>query len=127
MTQPLLDALHVLVVEDEYFIMADLVHEFGKVHGASIVGPAATVREALTLVESTPRIDVASLDVNLGGERVFPVAAELTKRRVPFVFTTGYDSFITAGSYESAPRCQKPVDPPQIARLLARLVGREGG
>jgi hypothetical protein len=35
-------------------------------------------------------MDVAILDVNLGDERVFPVADALMEKGVPFVFTTGY-------------------------------------
>ena len=33
---------------------------------------------------------MAVLDVNVGGERVFPVAYQLEERGVPFLFVTGY-------------------------------------
>jgi hypothetical protein len=49
------------------------------------------------------------LDVNLAGERSFPVAAILPERHVPYVFLTGCNSddvFLT--EYRRAPRLGKP-------------------
>ena len=37
-----------------------------------------------------PRLS-AILDINLGGEMVFPLADLLRERHIPFVFATGYD------------------------------------
>ena len=35
-------------------------------------------------------IDLALLDVNVAGEKVFPVAYALEERGIPFLFVTGY-------------------------------------
>jgi hypothetical protein len=42
--------------------------------------------------DSRKCIDLAVLDVNLGDEKVYPVADALAERDVPFVFLTGYGS-----------------------------------
>src|SRR5438309_716085 len=77
-----------LVVEDEYVIAADLAVCLQAL-GIEVAGPAASVAEALTLLESDgDRLDGAVLDINLGNERVYPVADVLRGRGIPFVFTT---------------------------------------
>jgi hypothetical protein len=37
-------------------------------------------------------VDAAILDVNLKGEKSFPIAQDLVARKIPFVFVTGYQS-----------------------------------
>ena len=58
------------------------------------------------------------LDVNLGGEKVFPVADELLARGIRFVFSTGYDEWALPDAYKDVPRCEKPVDVPRMAEAL---------
>ncbi len=107
----------ILVVEDEYFIVDDLVRAF-EATGAELVGPVASVDDALDLIEETERIDGAVLDVNLRGEMVYPVADALLARGVPFVFATGYDKGSVPAPYAHITRCEKPVDPRRIAQAL---------
>jgi CheY-like chemotaxis protein len=112
-----------LVVEDEYLIAADLASVLEGL-GAEVTGPAGTLAEALTLVETEgDRLDAAVLDVNLGEERVYPVADALRQREIPFVFTTGYDAAALPQSYADVPRCQKPTDERRLARCLSSLLG----
>jgi DNA-binding LytR/AlgR family response regulator len=108
-----------LVVEDEYLLAADLTASLESL-GVEVVGPAASVEEALSLVENKGgRLDGAVLDINLRNERVYPVADVLTARGVPFVFTTGYDAIAIPAAYARAPRCEKPVDKAQLVRWLS--------
>src|SRR3954447_17495022 len=108
-----------LLVEDEYLIAADLTALLESL-GVEVIGPAASVEEALALVHnSSDRIDGAVLDINLRNERVYPVADVLTARGVPFVFTTGYDAIAMPIAYACAPRCEKPVDKTQLVRWLS--------
>lgn len=97
-----------LVVEDEPLIAMALAQDLSKL-GWDIVGPAATVDEALRLVADTPP-DAAVLDVNLGGELVYPIAEWLRDRKVPFVFCSGYEHLDTHSAYDQWPRVRKPVD-----------------
>jgi DNA-binding LytR/AlgR family response regulator len=84
-----------------------------------VVGPAGSVEDALRLIDAGERIDAAVLDINLRGERVYPVAEALGEKAVPFVFATGYDAWAIPPAYAEAPRCEKPVDVAVLARLLA--------
>jgi len=114
-----------LVVEDEYLIAADLTASLESL-GVEVIGPAASVDEALFLVETNGgRLDGAVLDINLRDERVYPVADVLTARGVPFIFTTGYDAIALPNSYAGAPRCEKPVDKAQLVRWLSDPVSRK--
>jgi CheY-like chemotaxis protein len=111
-----------LVVEDEYLIAADLAAVLQDL-GAEVTGPAGTLEEALSLVESDgDRLDGAVLDVNLGAERVYPLADVLRRRGIPFVFTTGYDAGAFPQLYADVPRCQKPTDERRLARCLSNLL-----
>ena len=83
------DGRLVLVVEDEFLIAMDLELLLQR-HGWRVLGPAATVDEALRLLARRER-PVALLDVNLRGELVTPVAEELRARGVPFVLASAYD------------------------------------
>ena len=99
---------HVLIVEDEYFLAQDLVDFFQDL-GVQVLGPAASVSEALKLLESA-EVQGAILDVNLRGERVYPIADALRQRHVPFVFASGYGGELEPRAYADVPRCIKPVD-----------------
>lgn len=72
----------ILLVEDEYLLADELRAEL-TVKGADVLGPVATLAEALGLVSLETEIDAAILDTNLRGEMVFPVADLLEQRRVP--------------------------------------------
>ena len=114
-----------LVVEDEYLIAADLTASLESL-GVEVIGPAASVEEALSLVDNnSDRLDGALLDINLRNERVYPVADVLTARGVPFVFTTGYDPVAMPAAYACAPRCEKPVDKTQLVRWLSNTESRK--
>ena len=108
-----------LVVEDDYAIASDL-EEALEAHGAQVIGPAGTVADALELIAAQGEIHGAVLDIDLHGERAYPVADALRARGVPFVFATGYDAWIIPDAYAEVPRCEKPVDTRAVARMLMR-------
>jgi len=114
MTEPTLRNGVILVVEDEYLLADDLCAELTE-REALVVGPAATVKRGLELLRNTPRLDRAILDVNLRGEPVFLLADELIARKLPFVFTTGYDASAIPDRFSQVARCEKPV---RIARVM---------
>ena len=106
----------VLVVEDDYFIAKGLARSL-KASGADVLGPVATVADALELVEAEP-LDGAVLDINLRGDLVYPVADALSGRRVPFIFATGYGATAIPERYASIARCEKPVEADAFIRAL---------
>jgi CheY-like chemotaxis protein len=105
----------ILVVEDEALIAVMLV-DILKGLGAEVVGPAATVEQALTIVESVT-IDAAILDVNLRNVRVDPLSDKLRARGVPLVFATGYGKSFTATT-KGAPVLDKPYSSESVASAL---------
>ena len=107
----------ILVVEDEYvvaFHLSALLQD----EGAAVVGPAANVAGALDLLARTPELDGALLDVNLGGEPVYPVADALRARGIPFVFATGYGQKGLPPEWTARPVVQKPFDLDVLADAL---------
>lgn len=107
----------ILVVEDDYLIVADLVQRL-EASGAHVIGPIPTVEMALGKLEQMPDIAGAILDINLHGEMVYPLADELRRRGLPFVFATAYDRKTIPPAYADVPLFQKPADLDEIAGVL---------
>lgn len=118
MSKALLQGRRVLVVEDEYLI-ADTMEQSLRQAGAVVLGPVPSVDDALELLDDEPDVDGAILDINLGGEKVFPVADVLAARGVRFVFATGYDVSDVPPAYRHIARYEKPVDVSMLARALS--------
>jgi DNA-binding response OmpR family regulator len=79
--------IRVLVVEDEAILSQFLVDVLAD-DAFRVVGPCATLSAAL-LLATDQAIDVALLDVNVGGGQVTVVADKLLERKIPFLFVTG--------------------------------------
>lgn len=110
-----LSGRRVLVAEDEYTIAAFLA-EYLADQGVEVVGPAGSVEGLLALMERGT-VDAALLDINLGGELVYPVADRLAEAGVPFVLTSGYDDNIPS-RFARHPRCAKPYLLEVLTRML---------
>ena len=118
MVEPVgLKGRRVLVVEDEMMI-AMLVEDMLAELGCAVVGPAHALDAALELAASEVGLDVALLDVNLGGKPVFPVADALRLKGVPAIFSTGYGDAGLRDSDKGAPVLQKPFRAGDLARAL---------
>ncbi|MDR6113310.1 MULTISPECIES: response regulator [unclassified Sphingomonas] len=111
----------ILVVEDEYMLADELQMELADAD-AIVLGPVSTVKEAIDLIASEAEIDGSILDVNLGGEFVFPVADRLAERGVPFLFTTGYDGSIIPARFADIDRCEKPINMRRITKAIGRVI-----
>lgn len=107
-----LEGARILVVEDELLALMtleDILHEAGCV----IVATASRVGPALEAAREA-EIDIALLDVNLAGERAYPVAEALAARCVPFLFMTGYNREMLPAGYATRPVVTKPFTPAQL-------------
>jgi DNA-binding response OmpR family regulator len=114
----------VLIVEDETLI-AMLLEAMIADLGATIVGSATRVNGALEIVRNpSGPIDLAVIDVNLGGEEAFPVAEALAARGVPFAFSTGYGNSGLPLPWRDRPTLQKPFTETQVAAVLAEALRR---
>jgi CheY-like chemotaxis protein len=120
MTDPTaLDGLRVLVVEDEMMV-AMLIEDMLTDLGCIVVGPAARLDEAIALANGV-EIDCAVLDVNLGGQPIFPLADILRASGKPFAFATGYGDAGLREADRGAPVMQKPFREGDLARVLGEL------
>src|SRR4051812_14664958 len=102
----LLQDTDVLVVEDDPLVAATLCSAMMAL-GARIVGPAATVAEALVLLASE-QVNAAILDVSLGGDLAYPVADILMERVIPFVLASGFPIWEMPVRYWHLPIQYKP-------------------
>jgi CheY-like chemotaxis protein len=108
---------HVLLVEDEILVammMRDLLAELG----FSVVGPFSRLSEAMVAAVHD-EIDAGIIDVNLGGEFVYPVADVLAARRIPFVFVTGYGVESIERRFGNVPIIKKPVQRQSLQKVFA--------
>ena len=120
-----IDEMSVLLVEDQVLIAMDVEFMLEGM-GVGEVMTANSSRMALdTLKTFSP--DVALLDINLGAGTSVPVAEELTRRGIPFIFATGYDDR-TALPPEllSVPVVRKPYDASQLQKALTERLATSG-
>jgi CheY-like chemotaxis protein len=111
----------VLVIEDEYFLADDIVRAL-KALGARIVGPVGELQEATDVVDGNVAIDAAVVDINLRSKMVFPLARMLRARKIPFVFTTGYDRTSIEAEFRDIHLWEKPLDMAGLTRDLTSLI-----
>jgi CheY-like chemotaxis protein len=109
----------ILVVEDEYLLADELSTELGAVD-AVVLGPVATLDQALGIIAEERDIDGVVLDLNLDGQMAYCAADMLANRGIPFVFATGYDASLIPPRFGHIVRCEKPVVLATIALALGR-------
>ena len=110
----------ILVVEDSPVISLkteDLLTD----HGYFVVGPAYDMPGALDLA-GREQIDAAIVDLNIRGEKIFPVLTLLKDRGIPFVITSGYADWSMPEEWQDRPRLQKPVAEEQLLKAIRRAV-----
>ena len=113
----------VLLVEDEILVammMRDILTELG----FSVIGPFSRVAEAMVAAVHD-EFDAGIIDINLGGEFVYPVADVLVARKIPFVFITGYGVESIDGRFANVPIMKKPIQR-QVLQSLFVTADSEG-
>ena len=111
-----------LLVEDEALVamaLKDMLTELG----FEVVGAFNKVTEALAVVTNQD-VNAAVLDVNLGGELIYPVADSLVAKGVPFVFITGYGAEAIDDRFASYRVLQKPIQRQMLQNTF--IVGSGG-
>ncbi len=111
----------ILIVEDEPFIamlLADMLEELG----FAIAATFPHVAEAQNYLAAA-EVDIALLDVNLGNEKIDPIADLLAARDCPFIFTTGYGRRGIPQNYADRPVLQKPFQLGDLADAIKAQIG----
>lgn len=115
-----LAGMRILLIEDEY-MLADMVRECLEAAGAAVRGPIGQLADAVDFVSRAEEpFDIAVLDVDLHGEKTYPVAELLEGYGIPFVFVTGYSDDVFDRRFRGHAKCEKPFRPGElIAALMA--------
>ncbi|RZI70630.1 MAG: response regulator [Rubrivivax sp.] len=112
----------VLVVEDEMTV-AMLIEDMVSELDYEVAGVVPRLEDAMHLLDSDS-FDVAMLDVHLNGKTVFPFAAALKAREIPFLFATAYGPRGIPPEFAGHIVLQKPFGPVELRRGLMALSGR---
>jgi len=109
----------VLIVEDNVYVALDLCAAVEEMNGR-VVGPASSVADALTLLDSA-HVSAAILDCHLEDSEATQVASRLVEKNIPYVLHTGtpVSADLTA-LRPGAPVLTKPVKPKHVVEALAR-------
>jgi PAS domain S-box-containing protein len=113
----------ILLVEDEVLVammMRDMLTELG----FAVVGPFSRLSEAMVAAVHDG-IDAGIIDVNLGGDFVYPVADVLVARQIPFVFVTGYGVESIDNRFGHVPILKKPVQRQLLQKIFVPCEGEE--
>ncbi len=106
----------VFLVEDEPLVammLTDMLTELGlRVNGPH--GTLSTAMAAAKIAESKAAI----LDVNLAGEKIYPVADILDSQKVPFMFVTGYARDSIDKRFSEKVVLQKPIERQKLRAIL---------
>lgn len=110
-----------LVVEDSSLLIG-LLEEVLAGLDIEVVGPVGSLSDALQLATDEV-FQFAMLDINLHGEKVFPVADVLTERGIPFFFTSGYVARnVLPPRYAGAEVLAKPYNLVRLTALINSMV-----
>lgn len=113
--------LNILLVEDDALHATTLQEQIER-EGSRVVGPIGTLREVMKIIDQR-ELDGAVLDINLGGEMVFPAADLLRNRGIPFLFATSYRRQALPARFRSVLHMMKPLEEHGLRRGLRAMLG----
>ena len=110
----------IFVVEDEALVALQLEDMLAEL-GLEVAASCARLDDALETAR-TIACDVAVLDINLSGQKSFPVAEALKSRGVPFFFATGYGGSVLPPALTDAQILHKPYGLDDLKAALLRAL-----
>lgn len=110
----------VIVVEDEPFIALDLEQELTRL-GCTVLGVAHTEEQAFDLLAAKDP-DLAILDVQLGTETSFGIAAFCHDKDIPVIFSSAYDLGHLRHLSDGHPFLTKPVSAEALAAAVRESI-----
>ena len=114
----------VFLVEDEALIrmmIAGMIEELGH----TVVAEAGNIDDALKLAQ-TADFEIAVLDINVGGDRIEPVADIISDRCLPFVFASGYGAAGMPEKFRDRTVLQKPFLMERLGEAIEAALERSG-
>lgn len=117
-----LDAIRVLVVDDEALVAFDVADQC-EAAGYEVIGPALTLNQGLELIAANAP-SLALLDINLRDELVWPLARQLRERSVPIIFISANCTHPEIrDEFPDATCLDKPVDGMRLMATVEPLLG----
>ena len=116
-----LEGRRVLVVENDATVAFDVANII-KGAKAEVLGPAATLAEAIRLAQSHSP-SMAVLDFQLGAENSLPLADKLHASRVPFLFLTSHKPEQISKFWPRVPILCKLAPARELIRVCLSLTG----
>jgi hypothetical protein len=112
-----------LVVEDK-FLIADALMKTLADAGYTVIGPVSRVAGGRHIIHTlNGQIDATILGIDLAGERSDPIAEELSRQDVPFMFATAQSPQGIAPRFADRPSVNKPYGR-DLLRILSNIVKR---
>ena len=111
----------ILVVEDSPVVAAaceDMLHDMG----CAVVGPIGAMASALLMAEQEA-FDGAIIDINIRGDKAYPILKILRNRGIPFLLTSGYADWSMPEEWREQPRLPKPYTANLLRERLLNLLG----
>ena len=112
----------ILICEDETLIALMLEAAVAEA-GHESFGVASSVAQAEELL-ADGRPDAAILDLRLGNELSYSIAAALKRQAIPYVFLTGYDDQAVDKAFAPIIVLRKPVSAEDVGLVLKTLLPR---
>jgi DNA-binding LytR/AlgR family response regulator len=113
------EALQVLIVEDEILIVMDLEDMIAAIVPAMIVAKTSVAAAKLAL---NSHFDFAFLDVDVTNGKTFDVARLLVKKGIAFAFVSGSRRHDLPVELQSVPFISKPY---QLAHIKQAILSRD--
>jgi DNA-binding LytR/AlgR family response regulator len=109
---------HVLILEDNFIISADIADLVTRsLHAMPVV--ATSVAKALKLVPND--IALAFLDIDVQDGVSYPVAQKLMENKIPLVFVSGKNKALLPDEFRDVPFVSKPAHPRNLVQLAKSL------
>lgn len=109
--------MRILILEDDPFIAFDL-QAILEGHGHQVVGLCGNLNEARRHLEDG--VDYALLDIDIGGNKSYNLAAQLAERQVPFAFVSASNPGDVPQLLRAASFIAKPFEEREILRYLEK-------
>jgi len=101
-----------------------LTEDFLEVLGHEVAFSAATLQAGLKIA-TDEQFDFCILDINLRGERSFPIADMLTSRSIPYLFVSGYGREGVESRFPNASVLTKPFSLQSLDRSVSKLLAND--
>jgi len=112
----------ILVAEDQY-MLADAIEAAIRSAGGEVQGPFPSAKDALDHLSGAERQpDAAALNIRLLDGESYPVADELGRRGVPYVFASGNSIESLPTRFARVPLVAKPYAAHQVVQALTALL-----